>query len=83
MSQLYDRTADAVRWLYDRRISAPPILDEALYFPQVGDFQRAWARIRDEALVVAKTLTQVPRFHELMGEQAAIWIFAAPTTGPQ
>ena len=72
MSQLYDRTADAVRWLYDRRIAAPPILDESVYFPQVGEFQRAWAGIRDEALEVAHTLSQVPRFHELMAEQAPI-----------
>ena len=72
MSQLYDRTADAVRWLYDRRIAAPPILDESVYFPQVGEFQRAWTGIRDEALEVAHTLSQVPRFHELMQEQAPI-----------
>jgi aspartate beta-hydroxylase len=72
MSQLYDRTADAVRWIYDRRIAAPPILDESVYFPQVAEFQRVWERIRDEALAVARTLTQVPRFHELMAEQAPI-----------
>jgi aspartate beta-hydroxylase len=72
MSQLYDRTADAVRWLYDRRIAAPPVLDESVYFPQVAEFQRAWKSIRDEALEVARTLGQVPRFHELMQEQAPI-----------
>jgi len=72
MSQLYDRTADAVRWLYDRRIAAPPILDESRYFPQVTDFQRAWETIRDEALDVARTIGNVPRFHELMAEQAPI-----------
>ena len=72
MSQLYDRTADAVRWLYDRRITAPPILDEAVYFPRVTDFQRAWTAIRDEALGVARTLANVPLFHELMEEQAPI-----------
>ena len=72
MSQLYDRTADAVRWMYDRRISAPPILDERLYFPQVSDFQHAWEEIRDEALDIARTLANVPRFHELMEEQTPI-----------
>ena len=72
MSQLYDRTADAVRWLYDRRITAPPILDERVYFPQVAAFQSAWTNIRDEALEVARALAQVPRFHELMAEQAPI-----------
>jgi aspartate beta-hydroxylase len=72
MSQLYDRTADAVRWMYDRRISAPPILNERVYFPQVSDFQRAWETIRDEALGVSRTIANVPRFHELMAEQAPI-----------
>lgn len=72
MSQLYDLTADTVRWMYDRRISAPPILDENVYFPRVTDFQRAWEKIRDEALEVARTLSKVPLFHDLMGEQALI-----------
>ena len=72
MSQLYDRTANAVRWMYDRRISAPPILNERLYFPQVSEFQRAWQEIRDEALDVARSLANVPRFHELMAEQTPI-----------
>jgi aspartate beta-hydroxylase len=72
MSQLYDLTADTVRWLYDRRISAPPILNENIYFPQVFKFARAWEAIRDEALTVSRNLAQVPRFHELMEAQAAI-----------
>src|SRR5437016_12149764 len=72
MSQLYDRTADAVRWLYDHRISAPPILNESLYFPQAVDFQRMWESIGDAARSVARTLSSVPRFHELMEEQAPI-----------
>src|SRR5207237_4884624 len=55
-----------------RRISAPPILDESVYFPQVADFQRTWESVRDEALSVARTLSSVPRFHELMQEQAPI-----------
>lgn len=72
MSQLYDRTADTVRWIYDRRISAPPVLDETVYFPQVFRFARAWESIRDEALAVARNLSRVPRFHELMEAQAPI-----------
>src|ERR1700722_20772795 len=73
MSQLYDLTADTVRWLYDRRISAPPILDENLYFPQVFRFSRAWEAIRDEALAVSRNLAEVPRFHARMAAQAPIF----------
>ena len=69
---LYDATADTVRWLYDRRIAAPPILDEADYFPQASRFARNWMAIRDEALAVARRLSEVPRFHELMQAQAPI-----------
>lgn len=69
---MYDMTADAVRWIYDRRISAPPVLDESVYFPQVSQFVQAWRAIRDEALAVSRNLAHVPRFHELMDAQAAI-----------
>ena len=72
MSQLYDLTADTVRWLYDRRITAPPVLEETIYFPDVFRFARAWESIRDEALSVARNLSSVPRFHELMEAQAPI-----------
>jgi len=72
MSQFYDLTADTVRWIYDRRISAPPILDESVYFPNVSMFAGSWAAIRDEALAVARSLSEVPRFHELMRAQAPI-----------
>lgn len=68
----YDLTADTVRWLYDRRIAAPPILDEDDYFPQASAFQHAWTSIRDEALAVSRRLSDVPRFHELMKAQAPI-----------
>jgi aspartate beta-hydroxylase len=72
MAQFYDLTADVVRWVYDRRIAAPPILDEQVYFPQVMQFARAWESIRDEALAVSRRLSEVPRFHELMEAQAPI-----------
>jgi hypothetical protein len=41
------------------------------HFPG-GRFARAWPEIRDEALTVARRLSQVPRFHEIMKEQTAI-----------
>lgn len=72
MSQLYDFTADTVRWIYDRRIKAPPVLDDAVYFPEASKFAQSWERIRDEALAVAGALSSIPRFHELMQAQAPI-----------
>ena len=69
---LYDHAVDAVRAVYDRRISTPATLDTDHYFPEAERFCARWSAIRDEALAVAATLSQVPRFHDLMPEQADI-----------
>lgn len=69
---LYDRAADVTRFVYDRRIDGPPVLDLATHFPGAAAFVAAWPDIRDEALGVAAELAQVPRFHEIMAEQASI-----------
>ena len=67
---LYDSARDVVRSVYDARIDTPPILDADRYFPAAKDFVAKWRNIRDEALAVR--LDKVPRFHELMKEQADI-----------
>jgi len=72
MAQPYDRAVDVVRALYDRRIPGPPILDLAQDFAVGATFARAWRTIQAEALMVAGRLDQVPRFHEVMPEQASI-----------
>ena len=72
MPQFYDRTVSAVRALYDRRIATPAILDHAHYFPNAGRFVERFAAIRDEALDVAGMLPTIPRFHDLMPQQADI-----------
>lgn len=72
MSVFYDQTARVVRRVYDSRIVAPAVLDEASYFPDGERFAAAWRDLRDEALRVASQLQNVPRFHEIMPEQAAI-----------
>lgn len=72
MLQLYDRAADAVRAIYDRRIATPATLDAAHYFPNAERFTDRWLDIRREALAVASTLDQVPRFHEIMPTQTDI-----------
>jgi aspartate beta-hydroxylase len=69
---LYDRAADVARYVYDRRIDGPPVLDHVTHFPAAADFVATWRQIRDEALGVAADLAQVPRFHEIMPEQAEI-----------
>ena len=68
----YDNARDVVRSLYDARIDTPPVLDTNLYFPAAKDFVSRWQTIRDEALELRRDLGRVPRFHELMKEQADI-----------
>ena len=72
MSLLYDYSADLVRRVYDRRIDGPPVLDAAAHFPDAARFGTAWEAIRDEATALAERLSTIPRFHEIMPEQAAI-----------
>jgi len=70
---LYDRTAETVRWIYDRRIREAPLLDEPRHFPQAEIFRENWLAIRNEALAIStERLSKVPRFHELMKEQTEI-----------
>lgn len=68
----YDNARDVVRSLYDARIDTPPVLDTNLYFPAAKDFVSRWQAIRNEALELRRDLGRVPRFHELMKEQADI-----------
>jgi aspartate beta-hydroxylase len=72
MSVLYDLSSRAVRTLYDARISTPPVLDTEALFPGARRFVDAWPALRDEALALASRIETVPRFHELMAEQADI-----------
>ena len=72
MGAFYDRSADVIRWIYDRRIVAPTVLDIDHYFPDAWKFVSAWREIRDEAIRAAERLATIPRFHEIMREQTAI-----------
>ncbi|GGF38443.1 aspartyl beta-hydroxylase [Aliidongia dinghuensis] len=72
MTLSYDLAVDGVRALYDRRISGPPVLDLDRDFPLGAAFAAEWRTIRDEALAVRRRLAEVPRFHEIMPEQASI-----------
>jgi aspartate beta-hydroxylase len=68
----YDRAAKIVRALYNRRISGPPVLDLDRDFGFGTMFVQVWETIQDQALTVACRLQEVPRFHEIMPEQASI-----------
>lgn len=72
MSIIYDRAVAGLRHLYDSRISSPPVLNSAELFPAAQRFTENWRQIREEALNVAHNLQHIPRFHEIMQEQASI-----------
>lgn len=72
MTNLYDRAADAMRYVFDKRIHTPPTLDAERYFPEALSFAGDWRQIRDEAVSISRGLSSVPRFHELMAAQTAI-----------
>ncbi|MBE1162175.1 aspartyl/asparaginyl beta-hydroxylase domain-containing protein [Dyella acidiphila] len=73
MSLLYDLSANAVRRIYDARITTPPVLDAGMYFPDAAKFIDGWSAIRSEALAIAaQRMQSVPRFHEIMPAQAPI-----------
>ena len=69
---VYDRASDFVRSAFDRRIATPAVLGAATYFPAHGDFCASWEKIRAEGLTVAEGYNRIPRFHEVMAEQAPI-----------
>jgi aspartate beta-hydroxylase len=72
VSTLYDLSTDLLRHIYDSRLSDPAVLDSATRFPEADRFREASPRLREEALRLADNLGQIPRFHELMAEQADI-----------
>ncbi len=72
MNRLYERCTGLMRRIYDRRLHDAPVLDASRHFPDAGRFLANWQAIRAEALEVAAGLGRVPRFHEIMREQAEI-----------
>lgn len=72
MSAIYDWSVLSLRRIYDRRIKGAPVLDITRLFPDAQRFTDQWPQIREEALTVAEDLRNIPRFHEIMIEQASI-----------
>jgi aspartate beta-hydroxylase len=72
MASVYSHIADGARWLYDRRIDAPAVLDTEQYFPNARRFVDSWQLLSEEALAIAGHLPSVPRFHEIMPQQTEI-----------
>src|ERR1700690_952918 len=70
MTTFYDRASNVVRKIYEKRIDAPAVLDTQRDFPNSVKFAAAWQQIRDEAIAVR--LDRMPRFHDIMPEQADI-----------
>ncbi|HYM29765.1 MAG TPA: aspartyl/asparaginyl beta-hydroxylase domain-containing protein [Candidatus Cybelea sp.] len=72
MTDWYAQACGIVRSIYQKRIASPSVLDASIHFPAGRKFEDAWLSIRAEALAIAQSLEQVPRFHELMAEQASL-----------
>jgi aspartate beta-hydroxylase len=72
MSILYDSVIRALRWIFDRRIHSPHLLETASYFPGAAKFVASWREIRAEALALAQNMPAIPRLHDMMQEQADI-----------
>ncbi|HYA19838.1 MAG TPA: aspartyl/asparaginyl beta-hydroxylase domain-containing protein [Burkholderiales bacterium] len=72
MATLYDWSTEVIRKIYDSRITGAAVLDIAEHFPEGRRFVDKWPKLSDEAMRVANDLQSVPRFHELMPEQAVI-----------
>jgi aspartate beta-hydroxylase len=69
---VYDRAVTALRAVYDRRIDTPAVLDRARYFPGADPFLAAFPQLRRDALAQVPRLPVLPRFHDLMPQQAEI-----------
>lgn len=72
MSTAYEYTTALIRWIYDKHLSDPAILDVQERFPSARQYIDAWPALRDEALRLAEEIAGIPRFHELMAEQVSI-----------
>jgi aspartate beta-hydroxylase len=72
MGMTYDLAVGAIRKIYDTRLAGPSVLDCAACFPAAAAFRDRWRAIAAEAGTVAEDILAVPRFHELMPDQACI-----------
>ena len=72
MSAAYEWFTREVRAIYDKRIDTPSVLDWREMFPGAQRFVDRWPELQAEAQALAANLQSVPRFHELMAEQADI-----------
>ncbi len=72
MNTLYDFVSASLRRLYDRRLSAPPVLDGDRHFPEHAVLAANWTRIREECLRLMQDIERVPHFHDVMAEQKSL-----------
>jgi len=67
---MYDLTVKALRAIFDLSIKTPAILPAETYFPNASRFLEKYADIQKQ--VMALNRRNMPLFHHLMPEQAAI-----------
>ena len=72
MVAFYDRTTNLLRHAFDARIAGSPILVMEEKFAHGRRFIGACDAIQSEARAIAERIERVPRFHELMPEQADV-----------
>jgi aspartate beta-hydroxylase len=68
----FELTARTVRSLFGLWIHTPPILEADEWFPEAAQYEERWSELRDEVLPLLPHRADIPRFHELMAEQADI-----------
>jgi aspartate beta-hydroxylase len=69
VANLYDLTSGSLRSFYDRRVTAPPVLDCDTHFSEHALLAGHWHRIREECLHVMRDMEAIPHFHDLMPAQ--------------
>ena len=72
MPTAFEIACRTFRRFYGLWIDTPPFLPRTEYFPEARLFEESWRELREEALGVARDLDRVPRFHELLADQASI-----------
>src|SRR5260370_38250275 len=71
MSSLYDRAADVTRYVYDRRIVGPPVLDLEMNFPGAAKFVGAWRGICDGGVPLGADSGRGPRIPSRVPRESA------------
>lgn len=61
-----------IQAVYNKSINSLAVLETHEYFPEAQYFEAEWKSIRNEALGLAQTEEEIPKFHELIESQKRI-----------